>query len=197
MDRIKFLRARVSLCQRYLVEGGDGDLARTYLWMKWRDEIELAGLVEEHDEAPAPGRYCGSYSRHKLETLLRRCRLPSIAGLWLSSQRAPSCRQIQKCLARRREGSLRRQILAPFSARQTVLGRIAFGHGAASPLLLGRRGALAKFTAGDSALDRLYQFGRTEGLMEQLQAVIGGERHALVTARNHHDRELHNLGEKG
>jgi hypothetical protein len=49
MDRI--MRARISLCQRYLVEGADGDLARTYLRMKWKDEIELAGLMEKHAEA--------------------------------------------------------------------------------------------------------------------------------------------------
>jgi hypothetical protein len=53
VDRIKFLRARIALCRRYLVEGVDSDLARTYLWMTWKDEIELAGLMEEHDKAPA------------------------------------------------------------------------------------------------------------------------------------------------
>jgi hypothetical protein len=53
MYRIKFLRGRITLCRRYLVEDVDSGLARGYLWIKWKDEIELYGLVEEHDEAPA------------------------------------------------------------------------------------------------------------------------------------------------
>jgi len=57
--------------------------------------------------------------------------------------------------------------------------------------------ALAKLTAGDSALYRLYQFGRSEGLMEQLQIVIGGKCHALVAPRNHHEGEPEKLGKNG
>jgi hypothetical protein len=34
MGRIKFLRGRITLCRRYLVEGVDSGLARAYLRMK-------------------------------------------------------------------------------------------------------------------------------------------------------------------
>ena len=57
--------------------------------------------------------------------------------------------------------------------------------------------ALAKFTAGESALDRLYQLGRMEGLREQLQLVISGKCHAFVAARNHDDRKPQHLGNTG
>jgi hypothetical protein len=45
MERVNLLRARIGLYRRYLSEGADGDLARTYLWLIRQDEIELTALV--------------------------------------------------------------------------------------------------------------------------------------------------------
>jgi hypothetical protein len=54
MDRIELLRARIGLYRRYLSEGADGDLARTYLWLIRQDEIELAALVADFEKTSAP-----------------------------------------------------------------------------------------------------------------------------------------------
>jgi hypothetical protein len=54
MERAKLLRARIGLYRRYLSEGADGELARTYLWLIRQDEIELAALVETIEKDPVP-----------------------------------------------------------------------------------------------------------------------------------------------
>jgi hypothetical protein len=46
MERIDLLTARIALYHRYLREGADGDLARTYLWLIRQDEIELNAIVQ-------------------------------------------------------------------------------------------------------------------------------------------------------
>ena len=50
MERVALLKARIALYRRYLREGADGDVARTYLWLIRKDEIELARLVERKDK---------------------------------------------------------------------------------------------------------------------------------------------------
>jgi hypothetical protein len=50
MERIELLRARIGLYRRYLSEGADGDLARTYLWLIRRDEMELLTLAESAEK---------------------------------------------------------------------------------------------------------------------------------------------------
>lgn len=44
MERIELLKARITLYRRYLSEGADGDMARAYLWLIRKDEIELTGI---------------------------------------------------------------------------------------------------------------------------------------------------------
>jgi hypothetical protein len=52
MKRPELLKARIALYRRYLREGADGDMARTYLWLIRCDEIELTAIAESHkDEA--------------------------------------------------------------------------------------------------------------------------------------------------
>jgi hypothetical protein len=52
MDRIELLRARIILYRRYLSEGVDGDVARAYLWLIRKDEIELAAIAKNRKEDP-------------------------------------------------------------------------------------------------------------------------------------------------
>jgi hypothetical protein len=52
MERIEFLKARISLYRRYLTEGVESNMARAYLWLIWRDEIELAAIANSHKNAP-------------------------------------------------------------------------------------------------------------------------------------------------
>jgi hypothetical protein len=54
MERIELLRARIAVYRRYLSEGADGDLARTYLWLIRQDEIALAALVANIEKTSAP-----------------------------------------------------------------------------------------------------------------------------------------------
>ena len=58
MERIELLTARIALYRRYLSEGADGDVARAYLWLIRRDEVELATLADPEAAgapvAPAP-----------------------------------------------------------------------------------------------------------------------------------------------
>jgi hypothetical protein len=53
MKRVELLKARIALYRRYLREGADGDIARTYLWLIRKDEIELTAIVaESHRNEP-------------------------------------------------------------------------------------------------------------------------------------------------
>lgn len=52
MERIELLRARIALYRRYLSEGADGDMARTYLWLIRQDEIELTALADTPEDKP-------------------------------------------------------------------------------------------------------------------------------------------------
>ncbi|HWB49496.1 MAG TPA: hypothetical protein VG651_10330 [Stellaceae bacterium] len=52
MDRIELLRARIILYRRYLSEGVDGDMARAYLWLIRKDEIELAAIAKSRENKP-------------------------------------------------------------------------------------------------------------------------------------------------
>ena len=52
MERIEFLKARISLYRRYLTEGVESNMARAYLWLIWRDEIELTTLAKSHQNEP-------------------------------------------------------------------------------------------------------------------------------------------------
>jgi hypothetical protein len=54
MERIEFLRARISLYRRYLREGVDGEVATAYLWLIRQDEVELTGLAKGSDDDTAP-----------------------------------------------------------------------------------------------------------------------------------------------
>lgn len=50
MERIELLRARIALYRRYLREGAEGDMARAYLWLIRKDEIELLTVAESHED---------------------------------------------------------------------------------------------------------------------------------------------------
>ena len=50
MDRTELLRARITLYRRYLSEGVDGDVARAYLWLIRKDEIEIATIADNRKE---------------------------------------------------------------------------------------------------------------------------------------------------
>ena len=52
MERIEFLKARIALYRRYLREGVDSDMARAYLWLIGRDEIELTTIAKRHNDEP-------------------------------------------------------------------------------------------------------------------------------------------------
>lgn len=45
MERVELLRARIALYRRYLSEGAEGDMARAYLWLIRRDEVELTAIA--------------------------------------------------------------------------------------------------------------------------------------------------------
>jgi hypothetical protein len=49
---MELLRARIALYRRYLREGAEGDMARAYLWLIRKDEIELAAIVETDKGEP-------------------------------------------------------------------------------------------------------------------------------------------------
>jgi len=49
---MELLRARIALYHRYLREGAEGDMARAYLWLIRKDEIELATIVESDKDEP-------------------------------------------------------------------------------------------------------------------------------------------------
>ena len=46
MERIELLKARIALYRRYLSQGADGDMARAYLWLIRKDEVELTAIGE-------------------------------------------------------------------------------------------------------------------------------------------------------
>jgi len=52
MERIELLKGRIALYRRYLREGAEGDMARTYLWLIRRDEIELTAMIEGRKNEP-------------------------------------------------------------------------------------------------------------------------------------------------
>lgn len=47
MDYIELLKARIALYRRYLSEGADGDIARSYRWLIRKDEIELTTITQQ------------------------------------------------------------------------------------------------------------------------------------------------------
>jgi hypothetical protein len=54
MERVDLLKARIAIYRRYLREGADGDMARTYLWLIRADEIELATIAARQKNTPQP-----------------------------------------------------------------------------------------------------------------------------------------------
>ena len=45
VERIELLRARIAFYRRYLREEAEGDMARAYLWLIRRDEIEVTTIT--------------------------------------------------------------------------------------------------------------------------------------------------------
>ena len=61
MERTALLTARIALYRRYLNEGADGDIARSYLRLIKQNEEELTALRERNDEqrAGTPSEHAG------------------------------------------------------------------------------------------------------------------------------------------
>lgn len=55
MERVALLTARIALYRRYLVEGADGDIARSYLRLIREDAAELAAITEDLRNEPRAG----------------------------------------------------------------------------------------------------------------------------------------------